>query len=366
MADIFISYSKADRLLALKLSALLESYGYTTWWDSSLEPADKFRDKIMSEIDSARAVISLWTENSVKSDWVRAEAGRAKSQGKLIPVKAPGIDYDAIPLPFGEMHIEPLENDEKVLGAVKELLSKPQEKSPLLRKSLAGLRYEALGWFGIIGAVLSLATGLTGFFRLAAWAHTLVDNFASMTRWFWAELLFFLPNVTPITAWSLNIAVFMAATAISALRSNYAPPPYFSRRKIFTELAMGLGLSIIFLLFFSAIASIILRGKISQAELAAIEAVSSVVGFSPTVDEGVPMGVLIVFFILSALFIAWMNTIAWLMQKFFGYGTDQMLAVIRIWRINIGVALILGLNYLSLWLEPQCAPGRALEKLCGS
>jgi hypothetical protein len=55
---------------------------------------------------AARAVVAIWTPTSVKSDWVRAEAGRAKAEGKLIPVKAAGVDYADIPLPFGEMHTE--------------------------------------------------------------------------------------------------------------------------------------------------------------------------------------------------------------------------------------------------------------------
>jgi hypothetical protein len=33
MADIFISYSKSDQPLAVKLSVFLESEGWTVWWD---------------------------------------------------------------------------------------------------------------------------------------------------------------------------------------------------------------------------------------------------------------------------------------------------------------------------------------------
>src|SRR4029077_6010058 len=40
MADIFISYSKADHALALKLSAFLEAEGWSVWWDKSLGAAD--------------------------------------------------------------------------------------------------------------------------------------------------------------------------------------------------------------------------------------------------------------------------------------------------------------------------------------
>jgi TIR domain len=93
MADIFISYSKSDHALALKLSAFLESEGWTVWWDKSLGAADLYRDEIMKQLAAARAVITIWTANSVKSDWVRAEAGRAKAEGKIIPVKTSELTY---------------------------------------------------------------------------------------------------------------------------------------------------------------------------------------------------------------------------------------------------------------------------------
>ena len=70
--------SKADHALALKLSAFLEAEGWTVWWDKSLTAADLYRDEIMKQLAAARAVITIWTANSIKSDWVRAEAGRAR------------------------------------------------------------------------------------------------------------------------------------------------------------------------------------------------------------------------------------------------------------------------------------------------
>ena len=86
MSDIFISYAKADHAVALKLSAFLEAEGWSVWWDKSLAAADLYRDEIMKQLAAARAVLTIWSENSVKSEWVRAEAGRAKADGKLIPV----------------------------------------------------------------------------------------------------------------------------------------------------------------------------------------------------------------------------------------------------------------------------------------
>ena len=91
MADIFVSYAKADRPLALKVAAMLEAEGWKVWWDKSLAVADLYRDEIMKQLAAARAVITIWSPTSVRSDWMRAEAGRAKADGKLIPVKTPDV-----------------------------------------------------------------------------------------------------------------------------------------------------------------------------------------------------------------------------------------------------------------------------------
>src|SRR5262245_40581735 len=124
MADIFISYSKADRDKVVILAAYLESEGWTVWWDTNLAAGDAFRDEIMKQLAAARAVIVLWTPTSVKSDFVRAEAGRAKADSKLIPVKD-GLSYGDIPLPFGEMHTEDLGKRELIRAAVVAQLAKP-------------------------------------------------------------------------------------------------------------------------------------------------------------------------------------------------------------------------------------------------
>jgi len=49
MADIFVSYAKADRPLALKLAAMLEAEGWKVWWDTSLTIGDDFRNEIMRQ-----------------------------------------------------------------------------------------------------------------------------------------------------------------------------------------------------------------------------------------------------------------------------------------------------------------------------
>src|SRR5215471_14430148 len=151
MADIFISYSKADRDLALKLSAYVESEGWSVWWDKSLGAGDAYRDEIMKQLATARAVIVIWTENSVKSDWVRAEAGRAKADGKLIPVKASAVNYSDVPLPFGEMHTENITSLELIRAAVVAQLAKPSVPVAPFWQLTSAFKGQFLTWIGIVG-----------------------------------------------------------------------------------------------------------------------------------------------------------------------------------------------------------------------
>jgi hypothetical protein len=100
MADVFVSYAKTDRPLASKLVAMLEAEGWKVWWDTSLATADLYRDEIMKQLASARAVIAIWTPNSIRSDWVRAEAGRAKRANELCSLRWSQID-----LRNGRLHV---------------------------------------------------------------------------------------------------------------------------------------------------------------------------------------------------------------------------------------------------------------------
>jgi hypothetical protein len=162
VADVFISYSKADRDKVVTLAAYLESEGWSVWWDKNLNPGEPYRDEIMRELATARAVIVLWTQNSIKSDFVRSEAGRAKADGKLIPVKTDDVGYGDIPLPFGEMHTEGLSSKELIRAAVVSQLEKPMVQPSTLWVATKTLRYQILAWVGIVGGAITLFTNIRG------------------------------------------------------------------------------------------------------------------------------------------------------------------------------------------------------------
>ncbi len=97
MSEIFISYSRVDKHLASKLANKLVMKGWTVFWDNQI-PIGKTWDDILEEkLANASCVIVLWSPESVKSDWVRAEANEAANRNILIPVL---ISKTRIPLRF--------------------------------------------------------------------------------------------------------------------------------------------------------------------------------------------------------------------------------------------------------------------------
>jgi hypothetical protein len=230
MTDIFISYARADRGKVDKLTAFLESKGYAVWFDKSLESADHYRDATMSQIDEARVVICIWTENSIRSDWCRAEANRARVLGKLIPVRSPDLKHDQIPLPFGELQTVSLADEEQIERAVVKQLQAPRIIAPWYWRTWGGTKHEALSWFGIIGAVLTLTTGLQELVRLAGLVNLLKDKFLVLTNTFWSAALFFVPNVTLYDCVLLNLWLFFFVLFITSCSRSYVNPPLLSEK----------------------------------------------------------------------------------------------------------------------------------------
>ena len=90
MSDIFISYASVDRLEAEKLAQALESLGFSVWWDRSIPVGKSYEKVIEAALDKAKCVLVIWSNDSVKSDWVRAEVAEAQRQGKLFPLNLDG------------------------------------------------------------------------------------------------------------------------------------------------------------------------------------------------------------------------------------------------------------------------------------
>src|SRR6266850_582351 len=97
MADVFISYARADQESAKRLAGVIESRGWTVWWDRRIPAGKAYEDVIQQAIDEAGCVIVLWTAKSVASEWVRNEATEAARRKLLIPVRLEDV---RVPLSF--------------------------------------------------------------------------------------------------------------------------------------------------------------------------------------------------------------------------------------------------------------------------
>jgi len=97
MSDIFLSYSSADLPRVRVLIRALERHGWSVWWDRTILPGRTFDQVIEEALDAARCVLVVWSQHSVYSDWVKAEAAEGARRHILVPVL---LDEVRIPLEF--------------------------------------------------------------------------------------------------------------------------------------------------------------------------------------------------------------------------------------------------------------------------
>ena len=108
MSDVFISYARADREQAEKLSQALQAHGWSVWWDRVIPAGRVFEEVIEEEIGKARCLVVLWSKNSVGSEWVLAEVHEGADNKKpLVPVR---IEQVKIPMRFRRLQAANLED----------------------------------------------------------------------------------------------------------------------------------------------------------------------------------------------------------------------------------------------------------------
>jgi adenylate cyclase len=100
MSDIFISYARPNEPLAKQAAEALRATGYNVWRDDELPAHRSYSDVIEERIKGAKAVLVLWSNEAVKSQWVRAEADAARELGTLVQVSVDGV---LPPMPFNQI-----------------------------------------------------------------------------------------------------------------------------------------------------------------------------------------------------------------------------------------------------------------------
>jgi hypothetical protein len=97
MTDIFISYASGDRERTRKVADALRARGWSVWWDRDVKAGQAFDKVIENELETAKCVVVLWSNDSIGSDWVKSEAAAAVQRGVLVPAR---IDNVRLPLEF--------------------------------------------------------------------------------------------------------------------------------------------------------------------------------------------------------------------------------------------------------------------------
>ncbi|MEO6248902.1 MAG: TIR domain-containing protein [Sphingomicrobium sp.] len=100
MSDIFISYARPNEPLAKQAAEALRAAGYGVWRDDELPAHRAYSDVIEERIKSAKAVLVLWSNDAVRSQWVRAEADAAREAGTLVQLSLDGV---LPPMPFNQI-----------------------------------------------------------------------------------------------------------------------------------------------------------------------------------------------------------------------------------------------------------------------
>lgn len=161
MADVFISYARADEAVARRVAKALQGAGLDVWWDADLPAHRAYSEVIERELAEAKAVIVLWSKTSAASQWVRAEADCARNKGNLVQAQ---IDGTLPPMPFNQIQCADLSGWRgsakhagwsKVEASIKSLVPGDMHGAPApTRRFAASGRLLPYGW--IMAAVLAL------------------------------------------------------------------------------------------------------------------------------------------------------------------------------------------------------------------
>ena len=172
MTDVFISYSRKDRARVTQLVAAIEAAGFTVWWDKAISAGTEFDREIDTALERARAVIVVWSEDSILSRWVREEADDGLQRNILIPVS---FDGTSPPRGFKLVQVQDLSHFDpghpsEALTALLSRIAEITAKSPTKPKSRTkhapvpqpsrtggGMRFPVLGALAVLlGVVITL------------------------------------------------------------------------------------------------------------------------------------------------------------------------------------------------------------------
>lgn len=90
--SVFFSYTRDDRGRALPIIEALEANDIDVWWDGLLKGGQRYASTTETALETADAVVVLWSATSIESHWVRDEATRGRDRGCMVSISLDGTE----------------------------------------------------------------------------------------------------------------------------------------------------------------------------------------------------------------------------------------------------------------------------------
>jgi len=179
MAKLFLSYSRKDDAKARRFTEWLEREGHDVWRDEDdIGGGASFSSEIEEALKQSDAVLVLWSAESIKSAWVRDEAGWGRDAGKLIPLSIDGTEpplgfrqFQSINLTGWKGHREP-PNGDRIKQSIARVTHLPQSdrtphSAPTRRRHRNLLQRPLL----LGGTIALLAIAVIALFAWQRWSN---------------------------------------------------------------------------------------------------------------------------------------------------------------------------------------------------
>jgi hypothetical protein len=169
---VFISYKREEVAVARQVRSALRAERLNVWWDENLQGGQRWEASIDEALLHADIVVVLWSEASIKSEWVKHEASIGKARGILVPAT---ISTTQIPPIFSAIQAinmigwDGSERDQKfrdLLEAIKGVLRRRRNKRVLqslwgcLALSAAGMLGAAVDHYYLLSSAKATGTAL--------------------------------------------------------------------------------------------------------------------------------------------------------------------------------------------------------------
>jgi hypothetical protein len=185
MADLFVSYSHADRQPVSKLAGALQTDGHEVWWDDRLRAHQDFGAEIEASLGRSNCAIVAWSAAARDSLWVRAEATAAWESRKLVQLS---LDGARPPLPFTMIHLLDFSKGDLTTGPPWQALGVAIDAVvqgrgvPITPAVTGGVQLAGFGRSAVVGAAsLALVIVAAGLVATAANGQLSASSFSVLT-----------------------------------------------------------------------------------------------------------------------------------------------------------------------------------------